>query len=103
VTWMSAVSASWRRRRLAACRSIRVPRLLSRIGPRTWSPVAPLAGGSGTRTTLCPCRTRAAPGGRVFSEVGDGGAGGLEDPQAEQGRAWPPARSRTGPVTGGPR
>jgi hypothetical protein len=34
VTWMPAISASWCRRRVAACRSIRVPRRLSRIGPR---------------------------------------------------------------------
>jgi Arc/MetJ family transcription regulator len=47
------------RRRVAACRSIRAPRLLSRIGPRARLSVArsmarPAAGGSGTRTTLVP-------------------------------------------------
>ena len=57
--WMPAASARWRRRRVAACRSIRVPRLLSRTGPCmrdpvAWSMARPAAGGSGTRTTLVP-------------------------------------------------
>jgi hypothetical protein len=59
VVGMPAVSASRRRRRVAAWRSIRAPRLLSRIGPRVRASVArsmarPTAGGSGTRTTLVP-------------------------------------------------
>ena len=46
--------ARWRRRRVAACRSIRVPRLLGRIGPLARSAAAqsmarPTAGGSGTQ------------------------------------------------------
>jgi energy-coupling factor transporter ATP-binding protein EcfA2 len=55
--------ARWRRRRVAACRSIRVPRLWSRIGPLAWPAVArsmarPTAGGSGTRTILVPLPRR---------------------------------------------
>jgi hypothetical protein len=54
-----ATLARCRRRRVAAWRSIRVPRLLSRIGPPVRTPIArsiarPTAGGSGTRTTLVP-------------------------------------------------
>jgi hypothetical protein len=46
-------------RRVAACRSIRAPRVFSRIGPRTMEATArsmarPTAGGSGTRTILVP-------------------------------------------------
>ncbi len=44
---------------VAACRSIRAPRVFSRIGPRALKPIArsmarPTAGGSGTSTTLVP-------------------------------------------------
>jgi hypothetical protein len=54
-------------RRVAAWRSIRAPRLLSRIGPRVrrptaWSMARPTAGGSGIRTTLVPLPYTAAPG-----------------------------------------
>ena len=47
------------RRRVAAWRSIRAPRLLSRMGPWVrvpvdWSMARPTAGGSGIRTTLVP-------------------------------------------------
>lgn len=46
-----------RRRRVAACRSVRVLWVFSRIGPRTLEPTArsmarPTAGGNGTRTIL---------------------------------------------------
>jgi ABC-type branched-subunit amino acid transport system ATPase component len=55
--------ARWHRRRVAACRSIRVPRLLSRIGPLArlavaWSMARPTAGGSGTGTILVPLPRR---------------------------------------------
>jgi hypothetical protein len=54
-----AASARCRRRRVAAWRSIRVPRLLSGIGPPVRVPIArsmarPTAGGSGIKTTLVP-------------------------------------------------
>src|SRR5262245_47471663 len=79
-----------RRRRVAVWRSIRAPRLLSRIGPPArsliaWSMALPTAGGSGIRTTLVPLpHTRSTPVAVLFAEVGDVRAGGLEDPQAEQ-------------------
>jgi hypothetical protein len=90
VTWMPAAWASWCRRRVAACRSIRPPRVFSRIGPRTLEPAAqsmarPTAGGSGTRTILAPLpHTRQHPVAVFLAEVGDIRAGGFEDPQAEQ-------------------
>src|SRR5271166_5047527 len=54
-----AISARRRKRRVAAWRSIRVPRLLSRIGPLVRVPVdrsmaRSRAGGSGIRRTLVP-------------------------------------------------
>ena len=59
---MIRTPACWarcRRRRVAACRSTRVPPLLSRIGPPVRSAMArsmarPTAGGSGIRMTLVP-------------------------------------------------
>ena len=71
-------------------RSIRAPRLLSRIGPLARSAVArsmarPAAGGSGTRTTLVPLpHTRSTRMVVFFADVGDAGAGGFEDPQVQQ-------------------
>jgi hypothetical protein len=60
-----ACSARRRSRRVAQCRSIRVPREVSRIGPAVRLSTArsmarPTAGGSGTRTTLppLPCTRR---------------------------------------------
>jgi len=38
-----------------------------------------------------------------FAQVGDARAGGLEDPQAQRPRAWPPARSRSRWAIRGPR
>ena len=43
------------------------------------------AGGNGTRTALVPLpHTRSTPVVVLFAEVGDVGAGGFEDPQAQQ-------------------
>jgi hypothetical protein len=57
-----AAWASLRSLRPAACRSIRAPRLLSRIGPDARPPMArpmarPTAGGNGTSTVLAPLPT----------------------------------------------
>jgi hypothetical protein len=54
-----ALTARRRKRRVAAWRSIRPPRMLRRIGPLARSPTArsmarPTAGGSGINTTLVP-------------------------------------------------
>jgi hypothetical protein len=47
--------------------------------------VRPTAGGSGIKTTLVPLpHTRSTRWAVFFAEVGDVGAGGFEDPQAEQ-------------------
>src|SRR5690242_473447 len=86
---MPAVLASWCRRRVAACRSIRAPRRLSRTGPRVrdpaaWSIARPTAGGSGTRTPLGPLAHTRSARAVLFTEVGDVGSRSLEDPQAEQ-------------------
>ncbi len=77
--------------RVAACRSIRVPRLFSRIGPRARSATArsmarPTAGGERDQDELGGALA-AHPQDAVavfLAEVGDVGAGGLEDPQAQQ-------------------
>ena len=81
--------ARWRRRRVAAWQSIRVLRRLSRIGPLARSAVArsmarPTAGGSGTKTTLVPLPHPQDPVAVFLAQVGDVGAGGFEDPQAQQ-------------------
>lgn len=57
MTWMPTVSARRRRRRTAACRSIRAPRHLGRIGPPIREPIASSvaklsAGGNRTFDTL---------------------------------------------------
>src|SRR5690348_3538802 len=88
-TWMPAVSARWCRRRVAACRSIRVPRLLSRIGPlpAAGCPVDGPADGGRKREQddLGPFAAHAQdPVAVFFAEVADVSTGGLEDPQAEQ-------------------
>jgi hypothetical protein len=65
--WVDEVPAywaRWRRRRMAACRSILVPRLLSRIGPLARPAVArsmarPTAGAAGPGRSWCPCRAAA--------------------------------------------
>jgi hypothetical protein len=100
--WMPAVSASRRRRRVAACRSIRAPRLLSRIGPLARPAVArsmarPTAGGraSGTRTILVPLphtrstRWRVRRPGRRYRRRW------LRRSAGPAARAWPPGRSRS--------
>jgi hypothetical protein len=47
----------------------------------------PTAGGSGTRTILVPFAAYPQhPVAVFFAEVGDVGAGGFEDPQAEQAK-----------------
>ena len=87
--------ARWRRWRAAACRSIRAPRLLSRIGQLArwamarwamarWAMARPTAGGSGTRTVLVPGQHPEYRVAVYFAQVGDVGAGGFEDPQAQQ-------------------
>ena len=79
-----------RRRRVAACRSIRVPRLLSRIGP-----AHPASGGAvdgpadrwwqRDQDDLGAFAAHAQHTVTVlFTEVADVGAGGFEDPQAQQ-------------------
>ena len=90
VIWMPAVSARWRRRRVAACRSIRVPRLLSRIGPRDAGSGRPVDGPADRwrqrdQDDLGALAAHAQDPVAVFlAEVGDVRAGGLEDPQAQQ-------------------
>ena len=85
-----AVAARRRSRRVAAWRSIRTPRLLSRIGPPPRPSVArsmarPTAGGSGTRTTLPPLpQIRSTRVAVFFAKITDVGAGGFEDPKAQQ-------------------
>ena len=88
--WMPAAWARCRRRRVAACRSIRAPRVFSRIGPQVRKPIA--------RSMARPTRwwqrdqhhlgALAAysqhPVAVLLAEVGDVRAGGFEDPQAEQ-------------------
>src|ERR1700733_2533167 len=82
-------SASRRRRRVAACRSMRTPRLLRRMGPLARPPTAlsmarPTAGGSGISATLVPLPHTQHPVAVLFAKVGDICAGGFEDPQAQQ-------------------
>src|ERR1700733_10950473 len=68
-------SASRRRRRVAACRSMRTPRL---------SMARPTAGGSGISATLVPLPDTQHPVAVLLAKVGDICAGGFEDPQAQQ-------------------
>jgi hypothetical protein len=106
VIWMPTVAARRRRRRVAACRSSRVPRLLKRTGlqvrrPVAWSMARPTADGSGTRTLLVPSpRTPQDTVTMFFTDVGDIRACGFEDPQAQQTEHSDPARSRTDRVAG---
>jgi hypothetical protein len=78
------------RRRVAAWRSIRAPRVLRRIGPTVRSPVAwsrerLTAGGSGGEDGLAAFAEDAEDAVAVFfAEVGDVQAGGFEDPQSEE-------------------
>jgi hypothetical protein len=77
-------------RRVAACRSIRAPRVLRRIGPVSRPSAArsialAIAGGSGMRAPLAALA--ADPQDAVivfFADVTDAGAAGFEDPQPEQ-------------------
>jgi hypothetical protein len=81
-----AVAARCLRQRVAACRSIRRPMVLPRIGPVCRSLTARsmarlTAGGSGMRTTLAPFPAHAEDAVAVFlAEVGNAGAAGFEDP-----------------------
>ena len=85
-----ACSASRRRRRVAACRSIRAPRLLSRIGPRGPVPDGAVDGPADRwrqrdEHDLGALAAHPQHPVAVFlAEVADVSAGGLEDPQAEQ-------------------
>ena len=74
---------------MAACRSIRVPWLLSRIGPLTRlrrrgrSPGRPP--GERDQDDLGALAAHAQDAVAMFvAQVGDVGAGGFEDPQAQQ-------------------
>jgi hypothetical protein len=84
---MPALPASWCRRPVAACRSIRAPRLLSRIGPRMRDPVDGPADRWRQRDQddlgALAAHTE-DPVAVLLAEVGDVRAGGLEDPQAQQ-------------------
>ena len=89
MTWMPAVSARCRRRRVAACRSIRAPWLLSRIGPPTGAAAA--VDGPADRWRQRDQDDLGAlaahpqdPVAVFFAEVGDVRGGSLEDPQAQQ-------------------
>jgi hypothetical protein len=69
-----AVLARCRRRRVAAWRSIRVPRLLRRIGRWQWYQDDLGAFAAHTQDPVAV----------LFAEVGDVGPGRLEDAQAEE-------------------
>ena len=97
----AAAGGEWQRR------SIRTPRLLSRIGPPVPLPMdrsmaRPAAGGSGIRTILEPCRTPAAPDGHAPRQDRRCPRRWPRRSAGRATRAWLPARSRTGSVTGGP-
>ena len=81
------VWAGRRSRRVAAWRSIRAPRPLSRTGPRSRCPVDGPAG-RGRQRELDHLGALAAharhPVAVLVAEVGEVGAGGVEDPRAEQ-------------------
>jgi hypothetical protein len=87
---MRAARARFLSRRVAACRSIRAPRLLSRIGPdgrplMARSIARSTAGGNGTSTTFVPLAADSRyPVAVLLAEVADVGSGGLEDPQFQQ-------------------
>ena len=104
--WTPAVPARRRRRRVAACRSIRVPRLLSRIGPACgrrrhgrW-PGRPL-GAAGLGRPCCLCRRPAGPGARVPRQGRRCPRRWTRRSAAPAARAWRPGRSRSGWRTGG--
>jgi hypothetical protein len=109
VIWVSAASASWCRRRVAACRSIGVPQLLSRTGPGVRDPVArpvacPAGGGSGTGTIVVPLAAHAQDTvAVVLAEVADVRAGGIDDPHAGQPGHGRQRGRRTGSVNPGQR
>src|SRR5271165_4336285 len=90
VIGMLTCCASCRRRRVAACRSIRAPRLFSRIGPRIRPSVArsmarPTAGRQRHQDDLAALAAHAKDTVTVFfTQVANAGAGGFEDPQAQQ-------------------
>src|SRR6266851_6020304 len=70
-----ALSARCRKHRVAAWRSIRAPRPLSRIGPLAQVPIgrsmaSPQLVAAGSGRPWCLCRTRAAPGDRVHRRNG---------------------------------
>ena len=95
-----------RRRRVAACRSIRAPRVFSRIGPRSRRPAArsmarPTAGGSGTRTTLVPLPHTRSTRWPCSSPRSAMSALWPRRSAGRAGRAWPPARNRMGSPTAG--
>ena len=68
---------------MAACRSIREPRLLSRIGPRTQLSMGPAEGGRKRKQdNLGPFAAYAQdPVAMFFAEVADVSTSGFEDPQ----------------------
>ena len=86
---MPAAAARWRSGRVAAWQCILVVRVLSRIGPSVRCPMARCmarltAGGSVIRTTFGAFVADSQDAVAVPStEVGDVGAGGLEDQRAE--------------------
>ncbi len=87
---MSAALASWCRPPVAACRSIRPPRLLSRTGPRVRDPIARSMAPADCRRQrdqddLGALAAHAQhPVAALFAEICDVRSGGLEDPQAQQ-------------------
>src|ERR1700733_422977 len=100
VARMPAVSERRRRRRVAAWRSIRVPRLLSRIGPEARVAIArsmasPTAGGRDEDDLGAFSADAQDPVTVLFAHVGDVGAGGLEDPQPQE-----PEHGQESEVTG---
>jgi hypothetical protein len=89
---MPAVATNCWSRRVAACRSIRRPYKLRRIGPcrrpSTASSIArATAGGNGTKTILSAFAANLQDTVAVFlAEVADIRAAGFEDPQPEQAK-----------------
>src|SRR5690242_21697229 len=88
--WMPAVSASWWRRRVAACRSIRGAAAVEQDRPAGSGGYCPVDGpaGRGRQRDQDGLGALAAypqdPVAVLLAEVGGVGAGGFEDPQAEQ-------------------
>jgi hypothetical protein len=83
------------------CRSIREPRLLSRIGPPVRAPIArsmarPTAGAAGSARPCRPCRMPEARGDRVPRRGRQCPRRWLRRSEGRAAQAWPPARNHRG-------